>query len=83
MFKRSAGHFGEKPVDDQTTFDATLTMKDEDDLFYACVLKGFFDTSVGFTYILGGIGEVALDLVHKPGQYQIDASRKPVALTRH
>jgi hypothetical protein len=64
MFEGSARHFSEKPIDNQATLDAALTMKDENDLFDAGVEKGFFDTSVGFTYILGGIGEVALDLMH-------------------
>jgi hypothetical protein len=83
MFESSARHFCEKPIDDQATLDAALTMEDEDDLFDAGVEKGFLDTSVGLAYILSGIGEVALNLMHNACQYQIFPAWRSIIFTRH
>jgi hypothetical protein len=53
--------FLEEPVKDHASFDATLGVEDEDDFGESGVVEeGFYD-GVAVSYVLGRVGEVALD----------------------
>jgi hypothetical protein len=54
--------FGQKPVYDQTTFNASLRMENKNHLFDPFIIKGFLNGVVCFPNIISGILEISLDL---------------------